>query len=73
MMKLYQFETCPFCEKVRRKLAELGIEYKKVEVDRANKPEIVMNLGGTVPVLDDNGTIMNESSDIIAYLEKKYG
>jgi glutathione S-transferase len=73
MIKLYQFATCPYCEKVRQKLAELGVEYEKVEVDRANKPDIVKNLGGTVPVIDDNGMIMNESADIVKYLEEKYG
>lgn len=73
MIKLYQFATCPYCEKVRQKLAELGVEYEKVEVDRANKPDIVKNLGGTVPVIDDNGMIMNESADIVKYLDEKYG
>lgn len=73
MIKLYQFETCPFCEKVRRKLEELEIEYEKVEVDPANKPEIVQNLGGYVPVIEDGETIMNESDNIVAYLEEKYG
>ncbi|MFC1750765.1 glutathione S-transferase family protein [Pseudomonadota bacterium] len=73
MIKLYQFETCPFCAKVRRKLEELEIEYEKVEVDPANKPDVVINLGGTVPVIDDDGEIMNESDDIVAYLEEKYG
>lgn len=64
---------CPYCEKVRRKLSELNIEYQKVEVDPANKPKEVTSTGGTVPVIDDNGLVMNESADIIKYLEKKYG
>ena len=73
MIKLYQFEHCPYCEKVRRKFAELNIKYEKVEVDPANKPEPVTSTGGTVPVIDDNGMIMNESGDIVDYLEEKYG
>lgn len=73
MLKLYQFTNCPYCEKVRRKLAELGLEYEKIEVDRANKPKVVLDLGGIVPVIDDNGMIMNESEDIVKYLEEKYG
>lgn len=64
---------CPYCEKVRRKLDVLNIKYQKVEVDYANKPEPVTSTGGTVPVIDDDGMIMNESADIIDYLEKKYG
>lgn len=73
MLKLYQYATCPFCEKVRAKLAELGLEYEKIEVDPANKPEEVTSTGGTVPVIDDDGMIMNESEDIVDYLEQKYG
>ncbi len=73
MIKLFQYEMCPYCEKVRRKLAEMNIEYQKVEVDPANKPKEVTSTGGTVPVIDDNGMVMNESADIIEYLEKKYG
>ncbi len=73
MIKLYQYTDCPFCEKVRRKLAELKLDYQKVEVDFANKPEVVVKLGGTVPVIDDDGMVMNESSEIVKYLEEKYG
>lgn len=57
---------------MRRKLAELNIEYEKIEVNPADKPEIVTRLGGTVPVIDDDGMQMNESDDIVEYLEKKY-
>lgn len=72
MIKLYQYTHCPYCEKVRRKLAELNIEYEKIEVNPADKPEIVTRLGGTVPVIDDDGMQMNESDDIVEYLEKEY-
>lgn len=73
MIKLYQFEMCPYCEKVCNKLDELKIKYEKIEVDPANKPQFIIDLGGTVPVIDDEGMQMNESEEIIAYLEKKYG
>lgn len=73
MIKLYQYTECPFCEKVRQKLAELKLDYEKVNVDPANKPEVVIKLGGTVPVIDDNGMVMNESSEIVKYLAEKYG
>ena len=73
MIKLYQYEECPFCAKVRRKLDELGLKYEKINVDPANKPAAVLSVGHTVPVIDDNGMIMNESDKIIGYLSQKYG
>ena len=72
---LFQFESCPFCAKVRQKLAELSIEYEKVEVetDRSKRPPEVMESGGTVPVLKDGDKIISDSSKIIAYLDDHYG
>ncbi|MBD3270738.1 glutaredoxin [Candidatus Peregrinibacteria bacterium] len=73
MIKLYQFESCPFCVKVRTKLDELNLDYQKIEVDPSDKPELIKKANnGVVPVLDDNGSIIVESADIIDYLEKKY-
>ena len=71
-IKLYQFEHCPFCEKVRKKLAELGLEYEKIEVDRTNKPKQVLDTGGTVPVIDIDGEIISDSSQIVEELEKRF-
>ena len=73
MITLYQYEECPFCAKVRAKLDQLKLEYTKINVDPANKPEVVLSVGHTVPVIDDDGMVMNESSKIIDYLEQKYG
>ncbi len=72
MIKLYQYETCPFCIKVRAFMDEHEIKYEKVEVDRDNKPEIVTSTGGTVPVIDDEGEVVSDSSKIIEYLTKKF-
>lgn len=72
MIKLYQYENCPYCATVRRKMDELGLKYEKIEVDPANKPAVVLSVGRTVPVIDDDGMVMNESDDIVAYLENKY-
>ena len=76
MIKLYQFETCPFCAKVREKLEELGIEYEKVNVapDRedAQRKELLEKSGvGTVPVIEIDGKFIGESDAIVEYLEKK--
>ncbi|MDY6775746.1 MAG: glutathione S-transferase N-terminal domain-containing protein [Halobacteria archaeon] len=79
MIKLYQLETCPFCIKVREKLDELGLEYETVEVSwKTSERDEVEEISGQrqVPVIvdEEHGVDgMNESSDIIEYLEETYG
>ena len=76
MLKLYQFMDCPYCERVRQKMSELGLEYEKIEVDYdlAKRPSVVLEKNhGRVPVLDDHGQIIVESALIVQYLENKYG
>ena len=51
------------------KLNSLDISYEKVEVERNNKPAVVRETGGTVPVMDIGGKIISDSTKIIAYLE----
>ena len=75
---LYQFETCPYCEKVRQKLNELGIKYKKIEVPRDRNSEIRKEIAKksgipTVPVIKIKNKYIGESQDIIDYLEKNTG
>ncbi|WP_408955065.1 glutathione S-transferase N-terminal domain-containing protein [Natroniella sp. ANB-PHB2] len=76
MIKLYQFESCPYCVKVRRKLNQLDLEYEKIEVPRErSKRTKIKELSGQikVPVIEDSdGTVVNDSVKIIEYLEKKY-
>lgn len=76
MMRLYQFEDCPYCGKVRRKMSELLLTYINVNVptERGLRKE-VMEISGQpyVPVLVDGDTILSDEDEIIAYLEKKYG
>lgn len=74
---LYQFETCPFCAKVRAKLEEKGIEYEKVNVERdredAQRKEIAEKSGvSTVPVINIDGNWMGESDEIVKFLEENY-
>ncbi|GAB6138668.1 glutathione S-transferase N-terminal domain-containing protein [Halanaerobaculum tunisiense] len=77
MIKLYEFATCPFCAKVRRKLDELDVEYEKIEVPKdKSKRTTIKELSGQlkVPVLQDSdGTVVNDSSKINDYLEETYG
>ncbi len=76
---LYELKGCPYCQKVRRTLAELELEYESRLVPAAHSArEEVKEISGQtgVPVLvdRDHGVEgMAESDDIVAYLKKTYG
>ncbi|MFQ5586313.1 MAG: glutathione S-transferase N-terminal domain-containing protein [Thermodesulfobacteriota bacterium] len=74
-MKLYQFESCPYCQRVRLALEAKGIEYEKVEVPqyRDERTEL-FELSGQymVPVLVDGERVISDSAAIVAYLNEKY-
>ena len=74
---LYQFETCPFCEKVRDKLRGLGLtdKVKKVNMirDRNNpeRKELARKSGVlTVPVMEIDGEFIGESDVIVKKLQE---
>lgn len=76
---LYELEGCPYCAKVKEKLAELDVEYESVSVSRshADRDDVKAASGQTgVPVLvdEEHGVEgMPESDDIIEFLEETYG
>ena len=73
---LYDLEYCPYCQKVRAKLDELGLDYirKSVEID-ANKQELAKKRGGvtTVPYIEIDGEGTGESDIIVMILENMCG
>lgn len=74
-LTLYQFPTCPYCAKVRAKLDELKLTYKKVIVehdrDHPKRQELKEKSGvSTVPVLQIDNKYIGESDHIIKELEK---
>jgi glutaredoxin 3 len=76
---LYELPGCPYCAKVIDKLNELSVEYDSIEVPRAHEERTeVENVSGQtgVPVIidEEHGVDgMNESDDIVDYLEETYG
>jgi glutathione S-transferase len=77
MMKLYDFEPCPFGQKVRIVLAEKGLSYELIQVDltqgEQRRPEFRrLNPFGRVPVLVDEDTTVYDSTIIAEYLEDEY-
>ncbi len=75
MMKLYQFESCPYCKMVRERLSALQITYINVNVprDKSQRHEVEQVSGQrTVPVLVDGDTVLDDEEKILPYLDKKY-
>jgi len=73
---LYQAEWCPYCVRVRKKLTDLLLDYKIVNVPRDHelRGEVEAVSGQTsIPVLVDGDTILDDDDDIIPYLDKTYG
>ncbi|XVE94531.1 hypothetical protein REPUB_Repub02eG0016800 [Reevesia pubescens] len=68
---LYQYEACPFCNKVKAFLDYNNIPYKIVEVNPMSKKEIKWSDYKKVPILKVDGEQMVDSSDIIDKLFHK--
>ncbi|TKB49324.1 glutaredoxin [Ferrimonas sediminicola] len=79
-LSLYQFYACPFCIKVRRAMHRLNLPIETRDVNRhpVYRAELEQSAGKVmVPCLriesDQGSQWMLESSDIIAYLEQRFG
>jgi glutathione S-transferase len=78
-LRLYEFEGCPFCRKVREALTMLDLEADVLPCPKQGprfRPE-VLRLGGKAqfPYLVDpnTGKAMYESDEIVRYLFAEYG
>ena len=81
VIKLYQYQTCPFCSKVRVFLDYHGIPYEKVEVNPLFKKELKFATTKKVPlvVVGDvqvvnrvNVVIISRNSSIAARVKSHY-
>ncbi|KAM6592421.1 hypothetical protein CsatA_000124 [Cannabis sativa] len=68
---LYQYEACPFCNKVKAFLDYYDIPYKVVEVNPISKKEIKWSDYKKVPILMVDGEALVDSSVIIDKLGGK--
>jgi glutathione S-transferase len=78
MLELFQYEGCPDCGRVRRKLSEMMIDFvaRQVPPDPAHRTRMELATGQRdVPALVDpeQGMVVTEADDIIAYLDETYG
>jgi glutathione S-transferase len=77
-MKLHYHPLSGHSHRAHLFLSLLGIPYELVEVDMAagahKAPDFLkLNPFGQVPVLDDHGVAVADSSAILVYLARKYG
>jgi glutaredoxin 3 len=73
---LYNASWCWYCQRVREKLDELGLNYELIEVPvRHSERTEVTRISGqsSVPVLVDGDTVLDDDDVIIPYLERRYG
>ncbi|ESS05809.1 MAG: glutaredoxin related protein [uncultured archaeon A07HB70] len=77
-LTLYELPGCPYCAKVKDKLAALNLEYESIEVPRSHSErtavEEVSGQTGVPVIVDPENDVhgMPESDDIVAYLDRTY-
>ena len=72
---LYALDGCPYCEKVHDALDEHGVDYETEWVGALHSErDEVKRVSGqrAVPVLvdDERGVTMNESDNVLEYVER---
>lgn len=75
MRTVYHYPLCPFSRKIRLILAEKKLDFHgELENYWEKKADLLrLNPAGMVPVLVDlNGTIVNDDTAIVEYLEEAY-
>ena len=73
-LKLYMFETCPYCRKVINEIISSGrtdVEYHNIHKSEEDRQELI-RVGGKqqVPCLFIDGKPMYESDDIVEWLRE---
>lgn len=77
-LKLYQFDACPFCVKVRREAKRLSLPLETRDAKVSPWEQELIEQGGKrkVPCLriekEDGVEWMYESNDIITYLQQRF-
>ena len=71
-LTLISHELCPFVQRAAIALEEKGVEFERINVDLANKPDWFLAISplGKVPLLKVGDSVIFESAVILEYLEE---
>ena len=73
MIKLYRLPRSTNVERVALALAHKGLPVESILVDPEDRSEVVRVSGQElVPVIDDGGTVVYDSMEIVRYLDERY-
>jgi glutaredoxin 3 len=75
VIKLYNIDGCGYCSMVREVLAQMSLEYEKIDVpwSHQQRKEVYEASGQTsVPVMVDGDITLDDEYEIIDYLKKTY-
>lgn len=78
MRKLYDFTLSGNCHKIRMMLSLLDLEWERVPLElpkgeQKRESFLALNPMGKLPVLEDDGLVLRDSSAILVYLARRYG
>lgn len=77
-LTFYNFPLSGHAHRVALMLSLLDVPHRKVDVDlrggeQKRPPFLALNAFGQVPVIDDGGVVVADSTAILVYLAKRYG
>ncbi len=73
VIRLYRAPFSTNVERVALALAHKGLAVQSVVIDYSDRSEVERVSGqGLVPVIEDDGTVVFDSMEIVAYLEERY-
>jgi len=75
-LTLYNLESCPFCQLIRKKMEILGLSAMLIPVpENGDDRKEVIEVSGqkSIPVFIDGDQIMTSSKEILVHLDNKYG
>jgi glutathione S-transferase len=77
-MKLYWHSMSGHAHRAQLFLSLIGVKFDLIEVDLSKGAHkapgfLKLNSFGQVPVLDDDGVVVNDSNAILIYVAKKFG